>query len=511
MKLEPIIGLEFHVQLKTKTKMFCCCANNSNEKKPNTNVCPICLAHPGTLPKVNEQAVKLAIKTALALNFTINQTTKFDRKNYFYPDLPKGYQISQFDLPLAENGVFTINYKNPDGLSGRLDNEEELKQIRLIRLHLEEDSGKSIHAKDSSLIDFNRGGAPLIEIVTFPDFRSPSEAKTFAQELRLLLRHLGVSGADMEKGELRCDANVSLRPQKSNELFPKTEIKNINSFKALEKAIAFEIKRQTILWEKNDAPKTSETRGWNDKNGETVSQRSKEENNDYRYFPEPDLPAIKISNEEITEIKNLQPELPQEKRRRFMSEYEFNGDDAKILTEEKKLAAFVEAVISELGEWLTTLEETEGDAETIWQENKKKIIKLVGNWLINKLLPELNNQNEKIENSKVSAENFAEFITLVYLKKTNQNNALEILQEMVKTGADPSSIIEENKTKKTTNSFDLTLLIEKIIKNYPDQVAEYRNGKEPLIKFFLGLVMRESKGQAEPIETEKFLKQKLQK
>ena len=303
MKLEPIIGLEFHVQLKTKSKMFCRCANDSDETRPNQNVCPICLAHPGTLPKVNEEALKMAIKTALALNFQINKLTKFDRKNYFYPDLPKGYQISQFDVPLAEHGFFVINGSAEDGLTGRLDDEKQLEKIRLIRLHMEEDSGKSIHEKDFSLIDYNRGGAPLIEIVTYPDFRSASSAKTFAQELRLLLRHLNVSGADMEKGELRCDANISLRPIDDNELYPKTEIKNINSFKALEKALNFEIQRQTALWEKNEIPAGNETRGWDDKKGETVPQRTKEAAHDYRYFPEPDLPTLKIEQSQIDEIK----------------------------------------------------------------------------------------------------------------------------------------------------------------------------------------------------------------
>jgi len=510
MKLEVIIGLEFHVQLNTKTKMFCRCENNSDEKKPNANVCPICLAHPGTLPKVNAHAVDLALKTALALNFQINQTTKFDRKNYFYPDLPKGYQISQFDLPLAENGSMIINFANPDGLCGRLDNENELKKIRLLRLHMEEDSGKSIHEKNASLIDFNRGGAPLIEIVTYPDFRSPSEAKTFAQELRLLLRHLGVSGADMEKGELRCDANISLRPKKSSELFPKTEIKNINSFKSLEKALTFEIKRQTILWEKNSAPQFSETRGWNDKTNETVSQRSKEAADDYRYFPEPDLPTLRIPDEQLLEIKNSLPELPQAKRRRFVDEYAFSYEDSKILTEEKNLSDYAEKVFSEAREWLLSLDETNEDTKTIWQNNKQKLSKMISNWLINKLLPELNARNEKIENAKITPENFAEFLNLIYSKKLNQNKAQEILKIMIQKGSDPSDILAENQ-KTAPHAFDLKLIVEKIKKNYPDQLAEYQQGKEPLLKFFLGLVMRETKGQAEPIETEKFLKKELTK
>jgi len=509
MKLETIIGLEFHVQLKTKSKMFCACANESDVAEPNKNVCPICLGHPGTLPAVNKEAIRMAMKAALAVNCKINLFTKFDRKNYFYPDLPKGYQISQFEQPLAEKGFVIINNKAADGLTGRLDVEEQLKDIGIIRLHMEEDTGKSVHAGDSTLIDFNRGGAPLIEIVSAPHLSTPQEAKTFAQEIQLIMRSLDVSDADMEKGQLRCDANISLRPAGDHEFYSKTEIKNINSFRALERALAFEVERQTLLWEKGTPPNTLETRGWDDAKQETVSQRVKEESQDYRYFPEPDLPPLTFTDEQIDEIKRELPELPQAKRKRFMEMYEFSGEDTKILTASKELANYTEQVISELKAWLDTLENVEGSEEEIWQKHKPKLIKLVSGWLVNKFLPLMNDKKIPFTENKVTPENFAEFVTMIHGNKINSAAAQTILSVMIDTGADPSQVMEEKNLKQMDAGADLDKVVEKIIAANPEQAAQFRAGKEPLIKFFLGLVMRETKGAANPQTTEELLRKKL--
>ncbi|MBU1132369.1 Asp-tRNA(Asn)/Glu-tRNA(Gln) amidotransferase subunit GatB [Patescibacteria group bacterium] len=509
MKLQTIIGLEFHIQLKTKSKMFCSCANEPEEKKPNVNICPICMAHPGTLPMVNREAVEMGIKAALAINCEVKEFTKFDRKNYFYPDLPKGYQISQFDKPLAEDGWLAINNTSADGLAGRLDDEKQLNRIGIIRLHMEEDSAKSTHSKKDSIIDFNRGGLPLIEIVTAPHFNSGAEAKTFAQELRLIMRYLDISNAEMEKGQMRVDANISLRPEGDHNFYPKTEIKNINSFRALERALEFEIKRQTILWEKGDAPKEQSTRGWDEKKQETVAQRIKEEAHDYRYFPEPDLPPLTFTAEKIQGIKSLLPELPQAKRRRFMEMYEFPGEAAKILCETKELANYAEKIISEMKDWLKALENVEGSEEEIWENNKKKLLKLVSGWLVNKFLPSLQSNDIELKNNKVTPENFAEFLTLIHQNKINSSTAQIILEKMVKTGADPSHIIEEEDLTQMTDSKDLTAVIEKIIASNPEQAEEFKNGKEPIIQYFVGLAMKETRGKAEPKTLEQIFRDKL--
>ena len=510
MKYDILIGLEFHVQLKTKSKMFCRCLNSSDNDAPNINLCPICLGQPGTLPMVNEQAIKMGIKAALAINCAINKFTKFDRKNYFYPDLPKGYQISQFDKPLAENGYFDINNVAADGLAGRLDVEEQLKRIPITRLHLEEDTAKSIHQKDATLIDFNRAGAPLIEIVTGPYLSSPQEAKTFGQELQLLLRALEISEADLEKGHLRCDANISLKPEGETQLYPKTEIKNLNSFKALERALEFEIKRQKALWEDGKAPQVQETRGWNDKKQETFVQRTKEGSADYRYFPEPDIPPLTITDEEINQIKSLMPELPQEKRYRFMDMYGFTPEETKILTEDKDLANYSEQVISELKDWLGSLpENVEADEVELWQKNKTKLVKLVANWLINNLLTLLTDKAISFNEQKITAENFAEFITLIYQNKVNSTSAQKILEIMIENGADPSRVMDDYKLGQVSDEGAINEIIKQVIDKFPNQVAEFKAGKEPIIKFLLGQVMKDSKGSAEPKTAEKLLREKL--
>jgi len=467
------------------------------------------LGHPGVLPTINHDALLMGIQAALSLNCKIANFTKFDRKNYFYPDLPKGYQISQFDKPLAEHGYMVINFKARDGLSGSLANEDELKKIGITRLHMEEDSAKSTHSKDKSLIDYNRGGSPLIEIVTEPHFSSPQEAKTFAQELRLIMRYLDISDANMEKGELRCDANISLRPVGDPTLYPKTEIKNINSFRSLERALEHEIDRQTVLWKANTPPQIQETRGWDENKQETMSQRKKEQEHDYRYFPEPDLPPLTFTDKEIEETKMLLHELPQNKRQRFVDMYSFTGEEAKILTESKPLAHYTEQIISELKDWLHSLEGIEGTEDEIWKKHKKKIIKLVSGWLVNKFLPALEESKTSLEDNKVTAENFAEFITLIYQSKINSAAAQMILKEMIKTGADPSHVMDDKDLGQITSEDDLGESIQKVLKAYPEQVEQYKQGKETVIKYLLGQVMRETKGKADPQKVEKLIKSKL--
>lgn len=510
MKYETIIGLEFHVQLKTKTKMFCSCSNESETAAPDINICPICLGHPGVLPVVNDAAIKMAIKTSLALNCTINKFTKFDRKNYFYPDLPKGYQISQYDEPLAEHGYLDINFKAKDGLAGRLDDKDQLKRIGITRLHMEEDAAKNTHGNEgATLVDYNRAGSPLVEIVTEPDFKTPQEAKTFAQELQLLVRYLGISDAYMEKGHLRCDANISLRPEGETNLYPKTEVKNLNSFKAVERALTYEIARHKALWIKGQAPDKQETRGWDENKQETVAQRTKESEADYRYFPEPDIAPLTFTDAEIETIKRQLGELPQYKRARFMAEYDYTPAEAKILTHNQAFAEYTEEVISELREWLSSLEEVDGSTEEVWDKNKRKLTKLVSNWLINNLLSMMNEKKVEMHELKITAENFAEFISLVYQNKVNSTNAQKILSIMLDKGADPSHVLDEYDLAQIDDSSAIEKIAQNILEEHPEQVSEYKAGKEVVIKFFLGQVMRKSKGSANPQTAEELLKKLL--
>ncbi|OGY42172.1 MAG: glutaminyl-tRNA synthase (glutamine-hydrolyzing) subunit B [Candidatus Buchananbacteria bacterium RBG_13_36_9] len=501
MELEPIIGLEIHVQLKTKSKMFCTCDNGGENLPPNSCVCPICLAHPGTLPIANKQAIEWSALAALALNCTISEYSKFDRKHYYYPDLPKAYQISQYDQPIGKNGYLYI--LNPEK------NEEE--KIGINRIHLEEDAAKLLHPekKNYSLIDFNRGGTPLMEIVSEPDIKTPVQAKLFLQELRQIMRYLDISEADMEKGHLRCDANISLKPVGEEKLYPKTEIKNLNSFKMVEKALEYEINRQTKLWLEGNPPKDLTTRGWNDAKGITEEQRIKEEAHDYRYFPEPDIPPIHflISPETACDKKEIAidivclrtklPELPNPKRKRFMAEFDLNYDEVKILTEDKANAAFYEQVISELKEWIESLEEAK-KIKNIWEENKPKLTKLASNLIINNLIPLLADNNIDIETMKMTPENMAELITWIFSKKITNNTALQILPKMIKTGADPSHLIKEGNLAQISDSKELEVIIKEIIAKNPKPVDDYKKGKERALGALIGLVMAKTHGKANP-------------
>ena len=498
-KYEPIIGLEIHLQLKTKSKMFCRCVNDRDNEQPNSAVCPVCLGHPGTLPLVNAEAIQQGIRMGLGVNCFINRFSKFDRKNYFYPDLPKGYQITQFDQPIATDGYLLLVVEGQE------------RRFGIERMHLEEDTGKNFHIKGQSLIDFNRAGAPLAEIVTKPDFRTPAEAKRFLQELRLIARYLGVSDADMEKGQLRVDANISLRPVGDVKLYPKTEIKNVNSFRAVERALHYEIERQTSLWEGDMAPKQGSTRGWKDDEGVTVEQRTKEESNDYRFFPEPDLPPVELTAEEVEAIKRSLPELPSAKRNRFMDEYLLNYGDAELLSMDIPTANYFEATVSELRDWLLSSGESSGSEEEIWQANRKKLGRLAFAWITTELFKHLNAAGKTIEQSPVTPEDMAEFIVLVYQGKVNSSAAQTIFSAMVTTGEDPHAIAERLDLHQESNEDSLTEIVQQIISAHPEQAADYRNGKEPLIKFFVGLGMKESKGKANPSILEKLFKQELGK
>jgi aspartyl-tRNA(Asn)/glutamyl-tRNA(Gln) amidotransferase subunit B len=492
MKLETIIGLEIHVQLKTKSKMFCSCANEFDITEPNKNICPICMGHPGILPVTNSEAIKLAVRTALALNLQVNTHSKFDRKSYFYPDLPKGYQISQYDKPLAGEGFLEIIL--PDGE----------KKFGIERLHVEEDAAKNTHHNDYSLVDFNRAGAPLVEIVTKPDFTSPQEAKMFLQELRTIMRILNVSDADMEKGQLRCDANISLRPVGDLQLYPKTELKNLNSFRSVEKSLLYEVQRQTKLWEKGERPAVQTTRGWDEIKNITIAQRSKEEASDYRYFPEPDLPPLVLSEKEIENLKSQIPELPNAKRRRLMSEYGFKLSDINILLSVPGFDRYAEKVISELLAWLEAGDEVEGTAAEIRDKYQSKITKLVSSWMINNLLQFMNQKQESVTQIKITPENFAEFLTLIFNRRVNSSAAQIILENMYATGKDPSELLDELDLRQTDGD-DVSVWVNEVIVENPAQVEQYKQGKIAVLKYLIGAVMKKSKGKADPKIIEELL------
>lgn len=489
---EAIIGLEIHVQLKTKSKMFCSCDNTGEGKPINTTICPICTGQPGVLPVPNQQAIDWAVMTAMALDCRIPTISKFDRKSYFYPDLPKGYQISQYDEPIGVNGHLTIHIGDHE------------HRVGITRLHLEEDAAKLLHpaGKDYSLVDFNRAGTPLMEIVSEPDIRSPEEARVFLQELRLMMRYLGVSDADMEKGHLRCDANISLRPKDDMTLFPKTEIKNLNSFRSVERALAFEVKRQGELWDRGEPESAQSTRGWDEGRGVTVLQRTKEEASDYRYFPEPDIPPLEFTNEYLRGIQALIPEVPQARRERYLREYQLPVKDIDVLVAEKELGDFAELVVSELQAWV----QAKGVS---WEEHQTSFVRELANWLINRLQKLLVASKQSIEASKITAENFAEFITIVASKKINNQAAQKVLEVMFTTGADPSHVIEEQGLAQIEDEELLNQLVRKVIDGNPKVVQDFQGGKEAALAFLVGRVMSETKGKANPQMVQRLLREKL--
>lgn len=489
MNYDIIIGLEIHAELNTASKMFCGCPiDRHGLAQPNTNVCPICLGHPGTLPTANHQALRFGLLLGLALNCQFNALSKFDRKNYFYPDLPKGYQISQYDLPIAYNGILSIG-----------DN----RDIGIIRIHLEEDTGKLAHDKSGhSLVDFNRAGTPLIELVSEPTLRNAAEAKKFCQHFQQILRYLNISDANMEKGQMRCEANISLQTPgsweyadkqikslKNQTLNNKVEVKNINSFRSLEKAINYEINRQAALLNKGRSIE-AETRGWNDATNQTVSQRSKETAADYRYFPEPDLPPFVLDQKLLDKLNAVMPELPPAKLRRFQAEYGLSEYDAEILTADNDLADYAEKTFSELRAWIK--------ADHSQQHNDKDLHKLATNWLSSELLKHLNLNRQNIHHVKISPENFAELITLLAEGKINSSAGQIILNQMYQIGGDPSDIMTKMNLQQLDNSAELEKIAEQIFTEHTQQAKQYTNGKTALLQFFIGKIMAATGGKANP-------------
>ena len=484
MNYQPTIGLEVHVELKTKSKMFCDCLNDPNERHPNVNICPICTAQPGSLPVINKEAVRKTIKTGLALNCQIPEYSKFDRKNYFYPDLPKGYQISQLYQPLCREGFLEI-----DG-----------KKIRIREVHLEEDTGRLIHEKDYSLVDFNRAGIPLMELATEPDITSAKEARKFAEELQLILRYLDVSEADMEKGEFRVEANISLRLQTTDKLGTKVEIKNLNSFRAVEKALDYEIERQTKVL-KAGKKIIQETRGWldeitassrrvagarvDDVKGVTVSQREKEEAHDYRYFPEPDLPPLHNTKEFVNKIRAEIPELSRQRRERLAKEYKLDKKSIEVFVQNKDFGEYFEKVISEL-------------PPKIPKNQLPRLIKLATNYLITDLQGLLKGASVTGEDFLITAENFAEFITLIEEGKISSKIAKMVLSEMFSTGADPSHIVEEKGLSQITDEAEIEKIIKEVISKNPKAVEDFKKGKENAFQYLIGQIMAKTRGKANP-------------
>lgn len=474
---EAVIGLEVHVQLKTKSKMFCSSSADYFGATPNSYVCEVCLGLPGALPVINEKALKSAIKIGLALNCQISENTRFDRKNYFYPDLAKGFQISQFDKPVSKTGWIMVGEK----------------KVRVNRAHLEEDTGKLIHATVNeervSLVDFNRSGVPLLEIVSEPDLSSPEEAKEYAKKLHLILRYLGVADADMEKAGMRFDANVSIREKGETALGVKVEVKNINSFRFLERALIFEIERQKNLVESGEKI-IQETRGWVETKGETVSQRSKEYAQEYRYFPEPDLPGVEIAEELIESLRKELPELPDQKTERLAKEYSLTPEEARLLCEEKELADFFEAAATEFLK--------------IFKGSPKEVV----NWILGEVKRVLNQEKISIKEAKLEPAALVELILLVKKGEISNLIAKEVLKEVFQTGLRPSKIVKE-KGLVVKGPEELESIVLEVLEENPKAVADYKSGKEAAVSFLLGTLMRKLKGQVNPDQALPLLKEKL--
>jgi len=494
MKYNPTIGLEIHIELNTKSKMFCGCPNDSSTVVPNKNICAVCSGQPGTLPVINQEAVQKVIKTATALNCEVADETFFERKNYFYPDLPKGYQISQYQTPFSRNGYLDLP------TSG--------KRIRIERIHLEEDAGKLAHPEgaDYSLVDLNRAGVPLMELVTEPDIHAASEAVEFVKELQMILRCLDVSEANMERGEMRCEVNISLAKENASELGVKSEIKNLNSLKAVERSIEFEIKRQGDLLSRGEDV-AQETRGWHDKKEITFSQRSKESSHDYRYFPEPDLPALKIDEGFLSRAKAEIPELPRQKRQRFAKEYRLTEKEIELYISQRDLGNYFEKVISELTNWVAEKYES-GVSPAEFQ----KLIKLASNYIatdLQALLKEKGIDNFSEAKFKITPENFAEFLSMIYLGEISSKIAKMLLLEMFFNGGDPSQIIADKGWQMVSDKGEIEKAVKDIIAANPKAVQDYKSGKESSAQFLMGQVMAKTKGKAKPEMVQALLKKLL--
>jgi len=489
MNFETVIGLEVHAQLLTRSKMFCRCSADYADAPPNTYVCPVCLGMPGVLPTINQQAIEYTIMTALALNCVISEYTRFDRKNYPYPDLMKGYQISQYDAPLGHHGWLTIEVNG------------QKKRVGITRVHLEEDVAKLIHrtspeGESYSLVDVNRSGVPLMEIVGEPDLHSPEEARQYLIKLRSILQYLGVSTGNMEEGSFRCDANISIRPENSPESMAKVEVKNMNSFKAVYRALEYEVRRQRRLAEEGRRL-VQETRGWVEEEGKTVSQRSKEYAHDYRYFPEPDLPPLVISRDWVEEIRARLPELPEARRDRFIAEYSLPEYDASLLTTSKAMADYFE----------DCLKTREYDRLPPGKRAKE-----VSNWLLGEVSRIINANNIDIVDfrEKVSPEWLVRLSVLNSQAVINMATAKSVLEEMFNTGKDPDTILKEGERGQISDTRQLEETVSRVIEANAKAVADYKRGKEQSLKFLVGQVMRATGGRANPQMANELLKKRLE-
>ena len=482
MEYEPVIGLEVHAELQTRSKMFCACpVVDATTAEPNTAVCPVCAGMPGTLPVVNEKAVELGLRVALALECTINQTSIFARKNYFYPDLPKGYQISQYELPLAQHGRLIITTSQGE------------RTIRVRRVHLEEDTGKLTHiqtpdGQSYSLVDLNRAGVPLLEIVSEPDMHSVEEAVAYATALRQMLRYLGVNSGDMEKGVIRFEANVSVRPKGSERLGTRTEIKNLNSFRALERAVTREIERQIALMERGEKV-VQQTLGWDEANQRLFAQRSKEEAHDYRYFPEPDLPPLVIEDAWLAAVREALPELPRAKRQRFMEQYGLPPKVAQVLTQERPVADFFEQTVAAVGDAVPP--------------------KSVANWVTGEMFALWNATGRSAEDSPVGPKALAELLGFVGRGEINQNTAKQVLAEMAQSGQSAQVIIEARGLRQVSDEAQIAQWVEEVLAEFPKEVETYLNGKEGVANFLFGQVMRKARGKANPQVVRQILMKRL--
>ena len=477
MKYETVIGLEVHVQIKTKTKIFCSCSTEFGTPA-NENTCPVCLGMPGVLPVLNKRFLESSMRACLATQCTIEAMNRFARKNYFYPDLPKGYQISQFELPLGTNGYINILVNGTK------------KRIGLTRIHMEEDAGKLIHGENlgspgKSYVDFNRTGVPLCEVVSEPDMRSPEEARAYLTELKSILEYTEVSDCNMEEGSLRCDANVSIRPVGQKELGTRTELKNLNSFKFVQKAIEYEVDRQTKVLDQGDTVK-QETRLYDSDRGETFPMRSKEEAHDYRYFPDPDLVPIMIDRAWVEELQKTIPELPEQKRQRFVNDYEIPEYDTGVLTSSKPLADYFEQCTALLAQ-----------------------PKIISNWIMGDLLRELKKDDKDIADCPVSPSALVDLLKLIDSGTISGNIAKSVFEEMYQTQKPADKIVEEKGLKQITDSSAIEKIVDEIIQANPSQVEEFKGGKEKVIGFLVGQVMKESKGKANPGMVNKLLKEKM--
>jgi aspartyl-tRNA(Asn)/glutamyl-tRNA(Gln) amidotransferase subunit B len=482
---EAIIGLETHCQLNTKSKIFCPCPTNF-DSPPNTNVCPICLGYPGVLPVLNQEVLASAVKLGLAIDGKITLHSKFDRKQYFYPDLPKNYQISQYDLPIVEQGQLEIE------IVDKKTKEVSRKIIGITRLHMEEDAGKLVHAGSErlsgsthSLVDFNRTGVPLLEIVSEPDLRTGAEAAEYAQELRRLVRYLGISDGNMQEGSLRCDVNISVRKKGAKKFGTKVEIKNMNSFSAIQKAIEYEIDRQIAALENGELI-LQETRLWEEATQRTISMRKKEGSSDYRYFPEPDLPPLEVSPEQLKAWAEELPELPAHKRRRYEEEFGLSPYDARVLTDDRTVAEYFETTV-------------------IAGANAK----LVANWLSQDIAAYLNNNKLMITEIALQASDLAELVKLIEAGTISGKIAKEILPELLTQGGSPKALVQKKGLIQISDTSAIEKLIEEIIAAHPSELEKFRAGKTNLKGFFVGQVMKKSGGKADPKLTSQILDQKL--